>query len=72
MSNYVAGLWYLKESELVPAESTPITADDDDEAVRKAIQWRMTAATTIDGRTWLQVFRVGESKAFHAKEIGRL
>ena len=72
MSDYVAGLWCLKESELVPVESTPITADNDDEAVQKAVEWRMTTLTTVDGRTWLQVFREGESKAFHAKEIVRI
>jgi hypothetical protein len=73
MPEYVAALSALsQETKLVPHETTPITAENDDEAVQKAIEWRTSTFTTINGRTWLEVFREGESKAFHSKEIGRI
>jgi hypothetical protein len=72
MSDYVAGFCCMQGADLVPFETTPITADNDDEAVQKAVEWRTTTPTTINRRTWLQVFRGGESKAFHTKEIARI
>ena len=55
---------------MVPFESLNIVAKDDEEAVRKAVEWRITTPTTIDRETWLQVLRDG--KAIHSKGIGRL
>jgi hypothetical protein len=72
MFDYVAGLSCLQETKLVPAETTKITAENDDEAVEKAVKWRLSALTAIDGEAWLEVFRDGESKAFYSKEIGRI
>jgi hypothetical protein len=75
MPEYVAALSAqsaLQETKLVPHETMPITAENDDEAVRKAIDWRINTFTSIDGRAWLEVFREGESKAFHSKEIGQI
>ena len=72
MPEYVAALSALsKEAKLIPHEATEITADNDDEAVRKAVEWRTKTFTNINGRAWLEVFREGESKAFHSKEIGQ-
>jgi hypothetical protein len=72
MPEYVAALSVLRETKLVPHETAPITAENDDEAVGKAVEWRTSTFTTINGRTWLEVFREGESKAFHSKEIGQI
>jgi len=60
----------MEGDELVPFESLNIVAKDDEEAVRKAVEWRITTLTTIDRETWLQVLRDG--KAIHSKGIGRL
>jgi hypothetical protein len=75
MPEYVAALSALSRktgTKLIPHETAPITAETDDEAVQKAIKWRTSTFTTTNGRTWLEVFREGESKAFHSKEIGRI
>jgi hypothetical protein len=72
MPAYVAALSCLQEDKPVPFETTHITAENDEEAVRQAVEWRVTTVTTINRRTWLEVFREGESRAFHSKEIGRL
>jgi hypothetical protein len=72
MFNYVAGLSCLQDTKLVPVETTKITAENDDEAVEKAVKWRLNTLTAIDERTWLEVFRDGESMAFYSKEIARI
>ena len=70
MPEYVAGLCYMKGAELVPFETLNITADNDDDAVRQAVEWRVSTVITIDRRTWLQVLRNGS--AIHSQEIGRI
>lgn len=70
MAEYIAALCYMRGTEIVPEETLNITAQDDDDAVRQATQWRLNTMTTIDLRTWLQVLRDG--KAIFSKEIGRI
>jgi hypothetical protein len=72
MPEYVAGLCQMSGTELAPLESVNIAAADDDEAIRKAVQWRLNSITAVplDQKTWLQVLRDG--KAIHSEEIGRL
>jgi len=70
MAEYVAGLCYMEGTDLVPFDTLTITANDDDEAVRKAIEWRIATLTSIDRETWLQVLLDG--KAIYSKGIGRL
>jgi|SoiMethySBSTD1v2_1073268.scaffolds.fasta_scaffold3151890_2 hypothetical protein len=72
MPAYVAALSCLQDDKPVPYETSQITAENDEDAVRKAVEWRVTTVTTIDRRTWLEVFREGESRAFHSKEIARI
>jgi hypothetical protein len=55
---------------LHPFESVNITAGDNNDAVRQAVEWRVTTLTTISGRTWLQVLLDG--KAVYSQEIGQL
>ena len=69
MSDYVAGLCHMRGTEIVPFETKTITADNDDDAVRQAVEWRVNSLTAIDGRTWLQVLLDG--KAVYSQEIGR-
>jgi hypothetical protein len=70
MPDYVAGLCFMENSEAVPVETLNITAKDDNDAVRQAIEWRVSTLTTIDRPTWLQVLHDG--KAVFSKEIGRI
>jgi hypothetical protein len=70
MPDYVAGLCYMQGAEVVPFETKTITADNDEDAVRQAVEWRLSTITTVDGRTWLQVLRDGS--AIFSKEIGQL
>ena len=70
MADYVAGLCYMQGAEVVPHETKTITADNDEDAVRQAVEWRLSTFTTLDGRTWLQVLRDGS--AIFLKEIGQL
>jgi hypothetical protein len=70
MPDYVAGLCYMQGAEVVPFEAKTITADNDEDAVRQAVEWRLSTITTVDGRTWLQVLRDGS--AIFSKEIGQL
>ena len=70
MPEYTAGLCVMEGTELVPVESLSITAADDDEAVRKAIEWRVATLTTVDRETWLQVLRDGT--AVYSKAYGRI
>jgi hypothetical protein len=70
MPEYIAGLCVMDGTELVPVESLSITASDDDEAVRKAIEWRVATLTTVDRETWLQVLRDGA--AIYSKAYGRV
>jgi hypothetical protein len=70
MPDYVAALCTMEDGELVPFESVNITAKDDKDAERQAVEWRVSSITTIDRRTWLQVLRNGT--AIHSMEIGRI
>jgi hypothetical protein len=70
MPDYVAGLCNMQDGELVPMETKRITADNDDDAVRQAVEWRVSTFTAVEGRTWLQVLRDGS--AIFSKEIGRI
>jgi hypothetical protein len=40
----------------------------DAEAIRKATEWRVTAASTIDEKTWLQVILNGS--AIYSEDLG--
>lgn len=70
MPDYVAGLCTMENGEIVPFETMNVAAKDDDDAVRQAIEWRVSTLTTIDRRAWLQVLRDGA--AIFSQEIGRI
>jgi hypothetical protein len=72
MSEYVAGLCQMAGTELVPLEMLTIVAPNDEDAVRKAIEWQTSTVFTfpIDQRTWLQVLCGGRS--IYSKEFGRI
>lgn len=65
---YVAALCHMKDGVLQSYDSEHLFAVDNAEAIRKATEWRVTAAATIDERTWLQVLLDGA--AFHSEELG--
>lgn len=65
---YIAALCHMKDGVLRSYNSEHLFAVDDAEAIRKATEWRVTAAATIDERTWLQVLLDGN--AFHSEELG--
>ncbi len=71
MPEYVAALCHMPGTVPVPFESVNITAEDDEEAIRKAVQWRVetVSAAPLDQETWLQVLLNG--KAVHSQKIGR-
>jgi len=58
----------MKDGVLEPHDSEHLLAVDNIEAIRKATEWRVTAAATIDERTWLQVLLDGT--AIHSEELG--
>jgi hypothetical protein len=66
--NYVAALCHMKDGALQSYDSEHLFAVDHAEAIRKATEWRVTAAATIDERTWLQVLLDGT--AIHSEELG--
>jgi hypothetical protein len=65
---YLAALCHMKDGALAPYDSEHLFAADNIEAIRKATEWRVTAAATIDERTWLQVLLDGT--AIHSEELG--
>jgi hypothetical protein len=65
---YLASLCHMRNGALASYDSEHLSAVDDAEAIRKATVWRVTAAATIDERTWLQVLLDGT--AFHSEELG--
>ena len=72
MAHYVAGLCHWGTGALAPPfETVVITADDDPDAVRQAIEWRLakTLTTMLVMATWLQVLRDG--KSIYSEEIGK-
>jgi hypothetical protein len=71
MPEYVAGLRRMQGSELVPFDTTRISAENHDEAVRQAVEWLLSSTnTTIDDGAWLQVLKDGS--AIFSREIGQL
>ena len=72
MAEYVAGLCQMADTEFVPLETLTIVAPNDEEAVRKAIEWQTSTVSSIpiDQRTWLQVLCAGRS--VYSKEFGRI
>jgi hypothetical protein len=66
---YIAALCHMKDGALHSYDSEHLLAIDNNEAIRKATEWRVTAAATIDERTWLQVLLDGS--AIHSEELGR-
>jgi hypothetical protein len=67
---YIAGLC-RKGSELVPFDTTRISAEIHDEAVRQAVEWLLSSTnTTTDDSTWLQVLKDGS--AIFSRQIGQL
>jgi hypothetical protein len=71
MTEYVAGLCRMAEGELTPFETLAITAASDDEAVGKAIEWRVNTMTNVplDQSIWLQVLRDG--RAIYSQQFGQ-
>lgn len=65
---YVAALCHMKVGVLQSYDSEHLVAVDGAEAIRKATEWRVTAAATIDERTWLQVLLDGA--AFYSEKLG--
>lgn len=65
---YVAALCHMKDGVLQSYDSEHLFAVDNAEAIRKATEWRVTAAATIDEKTWLQVLLDGA--AFYSEELG--
>jgi hypothetical protein len=65
---YIAALCHMKEGALHSYDSEHLLAVDNTEAIRKATEWRVTAAATIDQRTWVQVLLDGS--AIYSEELG--
>jgi hypothetical protein len=64
----VAILCHMRDGFLQRYDSEYLHAADDADAIRKATVWRVTAAATIDERTWMQVL-VDDLK-IHSEELG--
>ena len=65
---YIAALCHMRGGALHSYDTEHISAVDNVEAIRRATEWRVTAAATIDERTWLQVLLDGS--AIHSEELG--
>jgi hypothetical protein len=70
MPEYVAGLYRMQGSGLVSFDTMKFSAENHDEAVRRAVEWLSSTDMAIDDGTWLQVLCDGS--AFFSKEIGQL
>jgi hypothetical protein len=70
MPEYVAGLCRMQDGELVPFDTTKFSAENHDEAVRRAVEWLSSTDLATDDCSWLQVLCDGS--AFFSKEIGQL
>ena len=66
--DYVATLCHMRDGALARYDSEHLHAADNIEAIRNATEWRVTAAATIDERTWLQVMFDGV--AIRSEELG--
>jgi hypothetical protein len=67
-SEYLTTLCHMRSGALEPYHSHRFFAVDKAEAIRKATEWRVTAASTIDEKTWLQVILNGA--AIHSEDLG--
>jgi hypothetical protein len=67
-AEYVAALCHLRNGALEPYYSDRYFAVDKAEAIQKATEWRVTAASTIDERTWLQVILNGSE--IYSEDLG--
>jgi len=67
-AEYVAALCHERNGALEPYHMDRFFADDDVEAIQKATVWRVTAASTIDEQTWLQVMSNGST--IYSEDLG--
>jgi hypothetical protein len=58
----------MRDGFLQRYDSEHLHAVDNPDAIRKATVWRVTAAATIDERTWLQV--LVDDVTIHSEELG--
>jgi hypothetical protein len=65
---YVAALCHMRDGVLEPYDTDRFFALDKAEAIQKATIWRVTTASTIDEKTWLQVMLNGS--AIHSEDLG--
>ena len=65
---YIAALRHMRDGALEPYDTDRFFALDEAEAIRKATVWRVTAASTIDEQTWLQVMLNGS--AIYSEDLG--
>jgi hypothetical protein len=73
MPDYLTAVCHMDEhGQLVPAESLAVTAGTDNEAIQKAVAWRIETIRGVntDRKAWLQVLRDGI--AIFSQEIGRV
>ena len=66
--DYIATLCHIRDGFLQRYDSEHLNAIDNTDAIRKATVWRVTAAATINERTWLQV--LVDDVAIHSEELG--
>jgi hypothetical protein len=67
-AEYVAALCHMRSDVLEPYHTDRFLAVDNAEAIQKATVWRVTAASTIDEQTWLQVTLNGST--IHSEDLG--
>jgi hypothetical protein len=67
-AEYVVALCHMQNGALESYYSDRFFAADKAEAIRKATEWRVTAASTIDEKTWLQVILNGS--AIYSEDLG--
>ena len=65
---YIAALCHMRDGALEPYDTDRFFALDEAKAIRKATVWRVTAASTIDEQTWLQVMLNGS--AIYSEDLG--
>jgi hypothetical protein len=58
----------MRDGFLQRYDSEHLHATDNTDAIRKATVWRVTAAATIDERTWMQV--LVDDVTIHSEELG--
>ena len=68
LAEYVAALCHMRNGALEPYYSDRYFAVDRAEAIQKATEWTVTAASTIDERTWLQVILNGSE--IYSEDLG--